>query len=196
MKKVLPILIAVVVLTGCGTNEMTTCTSENKVGNVTSKTTYIVDYKDNDVKKLTITYEYNDDHTDGVSTGTDGTTKDDIKNNDNTTTNNTDNNTTNTDNDGLIGGVAGEALDDIVTGVADTILDIAGIKERHNTRYGTYANIEGFTTKVDKDNTNDYKVTYTYDLTKLSDADVTSLGITRDYNTLKQTYDNRGLTCK
>lgn len=189
MKKVLPIFIAVVVLTGCGTNEMLTCTSENKVGNITSKTTYIVDYKDNDVKKITITYDYNDDHTDGVSTGTDGTTKDDIKNDEDTTTNNT-------DNDGLIGGLVGETLDDIVEITTDTILDVAGIKEKHNTRYGTYANIEGFTTKVDKDNANDYKVIYTYDLTKLSEADITSLGITRNYDTLKQSYINRGLTCK
>ena len=106
------------------------------------------------------------------------------------------NDKTKTDNDGLIGGVAKEALDDIVTGITDGILDIAGIKESHNTRFGTYTNVEGFTRNVDVDNANDYKVTYTYDLTKLSDADITALGVNKDYNALKKSYTDRGLTCK
>ena len=195
MKKALIILVAVVALSGCGTNEMTTCTNETKVGNITSKTVYTVEHKDNDVKKIMITYEYNDNHTDGVGTGTDGTTKDKITDEEDNT-NETNNDKTKTDNDGLIGGVAGEALDDIVTGITDGILDIAGIKESHNTRFGTYTNVEGFTRNVDVDNANDYKVTYTYDLTKLSDADITALGVNKDYNALKKSYTDRGLTCK
>ncbi len=183
MKKILITIITIITLSGCTTNEMTTCTNETKSGNITSKTEYKIEHKDNDVKKLMITYTYNDNHTDGVSTGTDGTTKD------NTTE-------TNNDNDGLIGGVAKEALDDIVTGITDGILDIAGIKESHNTRFNNYINVEGFTRNVEVDNANDYKVTYTYDLTKLTDADITSLGINKDYNTLKKTYTDRGLTCK
>ena len=195
MKKALIILIAVVALSGCGTNEMTTCTNETKVGNITSKTVYTVEHKDNDVKKIMITYEYNDNHTDGVGTGTDGTTKDKIADEEENAKE-TNENKTKTDNDGLIGGAAKEALDDIVTGIADGIIDIAGIKESHNTKFGTYTRVEGFTRTVDVDNTNDYKVTYTYDLTKLSDTDITALGVNKNYNTLKQSYIDRGLTCK
>lgn len=195
MKKALIILIAVVALSGCGTNEMTTCTNETKVGNITSKTVYTVEHKDNDVKKIMITYEYNDNHTDGVGTGTDGTTKDKIADEEDNPKE-TNENKTKTDNDGLIGGAAKEALDDIVTGIADGIIDIAGIKESHNTKFGAYTRVEGFTRTVDVDNTNDYKVTYTYDLTKLSDTDITALGVNKNYNTLKQSYIDRGLTCK
>ena len=195
MKKALIILVAVVTLSGCGTNEMTTCTNETKVGNITSKTVYTVEHKDNDVKKIMITYEYNDNHTDGVGTGTDGTTKDKIADEEDNPKE-TNENKTKTDNDGLIGGATKEALDDIVTGITDGILDIAGIKESHNTRFDTYTSVEGFTRNVDVDNANDYKVTYTYDLTKLSDADITALGVNKDYNALKKSYTDRGLTCK
>ena len=154
MKKALLIIAVIAVLSGCGTTETLTCTTNNTVGTLTSKSTYKIDYMNNEVKKLTVTYEYNDNHTDGVGTGTDGTTDD-----------------TDTDNDGIIDGVVGEALDDVVTGVSDGILDIAGIKSRHNARFGTYTNTEGFMTKIDNDNDKDYKVTYTYDLSKLSDTD-------------------------
>lgn len=180
MKKALLVVALIAVLSGCTTNTKTlTCTGENTSGNITSKTKYIIDYDDNEVKKIMVTYDYRDNHTDGVGTGTDGTTSD-----------------TDLDDDGIIDGVVGEALDDVVTIVTDTILDIAGIKTRHNTRFGTYTNTEGFTTMIDSDNDNDYKVTYTYDLTKLSDTDITSFGINRDFNTLKDTYTSRGLTCK
>ena len=81
------VLAALAVLSGCGMNEKTTCTNENKVGNITSKVTYEIEHKNNDVKKVILTYDYRDDHTDGVGTGTDGTTKD-----------KEDNNTTNNDN--------------------------------------------------------------------------------------------------
>ena len=87
MKKSLIVLAALIVLSGCGMNEKTTCTNENKVGNITSKVTYEIEHKNNDVKKVILTYDYRDDHTDGVGTGTDGTTKD-----------KEDNNTTNNDN--------------------------------------------------------------------------------------------------
>ena len=35
MKKSLIVLAALAVLSGCGMNEKTTCTNENKVGNIT-----------------------------------------------------------------------------------------------------------------------------------------------------------------
>ena len=167
MKKVLLIIAVIAVLSGCTANTKTlTCTSETKSGNITSKTKYMIDYDGNDVKKLTATYDYKDNHTDGVGTGTDGTTSD-----------------KDPDSNGIVDGVVGEALDDVVTGVTDTILDISGIKTRHNTRFGSYTNTEGFTTKIDNDNDNDYTVTYTYDLTKLTDTGIPNFGINRERKT-------------
>lgn len=181
MKKALLIIAVIAVLSGCGTTETLTCTSSNTVGNITSNTTYMVEYQGNDVKMLTVTYDYNDDHVDGVGTGTDGTTEDED---------------TATEDDGIVDGVVGEALDDVVSGVADGILDIAGIRNRHNTRFGTYTNTEGFSTMIDSDNDTDYKVTYTYDLNKLSDTDITTFGISRNINSLRTSYTKRGMTCK
>lgn len=179
MKKALLIIAVIAVLSGCGTTQTLTCSTENTVGTLTSKTTYMIDYQGNDVKKLTVTYDYRDDHVDGVGTGTDGTTDD-----------------TDPDDDGVIDGVVGEALDDVVTGVTDGILDMAGIRTRHNERFGTYTNTAGFMITIDTDNDTDYKVTYTYDFDKLSDTDVTNFGISRDFDTLRTTYTDRGLTCK
>ena len=154
MKKVILIIAVIAVLSGCTANTKTlTCTSETKSGNITSKTKYMIDYDGNDVKKLTATYDYKDNHTAGVGTGA-------------------------------------------PRHIALQLIDISGIKTRHNTRFGSYTNTEGFTTKIDNDNDNDYTVTYTYDLTKLTDTDITNFGINRDFNTLKKTYTDRGLTCK
>lgn len=181
MKKALLIIAVIAVLSGCGTTETLTCTTSNTVGTLTSNTTYMVEYQGNDVKMLTVTYDYRDDHIDGVGTGTDGTTDDEE---------------TDTDDDGIVDGVVGEALDDVVTGITDGILDMAGIRTRHNTRFGSYTNTEGFTTMVDSDNDTDYKVTYSYDLDKLSDTDITTFGISRDLETLRTVYTDRGLTCR
>lgn len=181
MKKALLIIALIAVLSGCGTTDTLTCTSSNTVGTLTSNTTYMVEYQGNNVQMLTVTYDYKDDHVDGVGTGTDGTTNDE---------------TTDTDDDGIVDGVVGEALDDVVTGITDGILDIAGIRTRHNTRFGSYTNTNGFTTMIDSDNETDYKVTYTYDLNKLSDSDITNFGISKDLDTIRTNYINRGLTCK
>ena len=181
MKKALLIIGVIAVLSGCGNTETLTCTTSNTVGNFTSNSTYMIEYQGNDVKMLTVTYDYRDNHVDGVGTGTDGTTDD---------------NATDTDDDGIVDGVVGEALDDVVSGITNGILDIAGIRTRHDARFGTYTNTEGFTTTIDTDNDTDYKVTYTYDLNKLSDTDITTFGISRDLNTLRTGYTNRGMTCK
>lgn len=181
MKKALLIIAVIVVLSGCGTTETLTCTSSNTVGTLTSNTTYMVEYQGNNVQMVTVTYDYRDNHVDGVGTGTDGTTDDDE---------------TDTDDDGIVDGVVGEALDDVVTGITDGILDIAGIRTRHNTRFGSYTNTDGFTTMIDSDSDTDYKVTYTYDLNKLSDSDITNFGISRDLDTIRTNYIDRGLTCK
>ena len=181
MKKALLIIAVIAVLSGCGTNDSLTCSTENTLGNISSSTTYKIDYRDNDVKMMTVTYEYKDGHTDGVGTGTDGTTEDD----DNTG-----------ETDGVVDGVVGEALDDIVTGVTNTVLDLADIRTRHNNRFGTYTNTNGFKTSIDTNNDDDYKVTYTYDFSKLSDDDINAFGISRDFDTMQSMYTNRGLTCK
>lgn len=181
MKKALFIIAVIAVLSGCGTNDSLTCTTENTLGNISSSTTYEIEYRNDDVKMMTVTYEYNAGHIDGVGTGTDGTTED---------------NDTTGETDGVVDGVVGEALDDVVTGVTDTILDLSDIRTRHNNRFGTYTNTAGFNTSIDTDNDDDYKVTYTYDFSKLSDDDINTFGISRSFNTMKNMYTNRGLNCK
>ena len=176
MKKVLLLIAVVAVLSGCGTNDKLTCTYDNTVGDVTSKTEYVIEYRNNNIKKIKATYDYKSNHVDGVGTGTDGTTsdKDDNK-----------------DNDGILGGTVGSVLDDVVDGITDGIIDISGIKTRHDSKFGTYTNIKGFTSDVNVNDDTNYKVIYTYDLNTLSDND-----INRDLNTFKTTLTNRGLTCK
>jgi len=182
MKKFLLIIAVIAVLSGCGNESDTlTCTTDNTVGTLTSRSTYVIDYTGDKIDMVTITYDYSDGNIDGVGTGTDGTTEDDD---------------TNTENDGIVDGVIGEALDDVVDGVTGTILDIAGIRDMHNNRYGAYGNVEGFTSSVDREDNTNYTVTYTYDLSKLSDSDLSTFGIDRDFNTQKTTYTDRGLTCK
>ena len=221
MKKFLVVALSVVLLSGCGKTETLTCRTDNTVGTLTSRTTYTIEHMNNKVRTIKVTYDYSDNHTNGVGTGTDEATEgDDTSNrgNDagtgtNGTTNNNENNnhvdgvgtgtdgttedddTEGEDND-IIGGTVGEALDDVVTGVANTAMDITGVKNMHNTRYNNYNNIEGFTRSIDTDNDNNYKITYTYDLSKLSDNDMTTLGISRNLDTLRSTYTNRGLTCR
>ena len=181
MKKILFIIAVISILSGCGTNDSLVCTDRNKIGNISSNTTYKIDYRGNDVKKLVVTYAYNDGHTDGIGTGTDGTTEDsDVLD----------------ETDGVVDGIVGEALDDVVTGVTDTILDLADIRTRHNNRFGTYTNTPGFMMSIDTDSDDDYKVTYTYDFNKLSDTDIANFGISSDFDNLKSTYTNRGLTCE
>ena len=181
MKKALLIIAVIAVLSGCGTNDTLTCTNENTVGNISSSTTYKIDYRNNDVKMMKVTYEYKDNHTDGVGTGTDGTTED---------------NDVIGETDGIVDGIIGEALDDVIDGTTNTIVNLTDIKNAHNNRFGAYTNTDGFMTTIDTNNDNDYKITYTYDFNKLSDEDITSFGISRDLDTLKNTYTNRGLTCR
>ena len=177
MKKVLLLIAVVAVLSGCGANDKLTCTYDNTVGDVTSKTEYVIEYRNNNIKKIKATYDYKSNHVDGVGTGTDGTTndKDDNK-----------------DNDGILGGTVSSRLELPST---DSI-DISGIKTRHDSKFGTYTNIKGFTSDVNVNDDTNYKVIYTYDLNTLSDNDINNLGINRDLNTFKTTLTNRGLTCK
>ena len=193
MKKLfLSLIMCLLLLTGCGVGATKTmkCTSTTTNGNITSKTTYNVDYQDNEIKKVRVTYNYHSDtindnngnatnEIDGVGTGTDGTTND-----------------TKIDNDGIIDGVFGSAIDTIISGVADTILDIAGLRDRHATVQSTYGNMPGFSVQTTNDATdNDYMVTYVIDYDTISDDDLASLNLSRDLNALRSTYSSQGFTC-
>ena len=59
-----------------------------------------------------------------------------------------------------------------------------------------YSNITGFTSNVENNTNNSYKVVYDLDLTKISDDDIGKFNVDRSYTTLKDNYTNQGLTCK
>lgn len=180
MKKILLIIAVITILSGCGTNDRLTCSVDNTVNNITSKTNYVIDYKDNDIKMIRLTYDYkSNNNTDGVGTGTDGTTNDTQK-----------------DKDGIIDGVIGNGIDAIVGSVTDVILDLSGLKERHANVQGTYGNMTGFSVQNTTDTDNNYKVTYVIDFDTISDDDLKKLNLSRDIDTLKNNYISQGYTCK
>lgn len=197
MKKILLVLSVLFLMSGCdnGTDTLS-CSSTSTANGVTTKTTYNIDYKDDDVKHVTITYDYNqdtnnntnnandDEKMDGVDVDTDGI------DNDKATRNN------DLDSDDVVDGVVGDAIDGTVNGVKDTILDIAGIKNTYENQMSSYKNIEGFSYKVDVDNDNEYKVIYEIDMDKISDSDLTRFNVTRDFSDIKTNYEDLGYTCK
>ena len=65
MKKILLIIAVITILSGCGTNDSLTCSVDNTVNNITSKTNYVIDYKDNDIKMIRLTYDYKSNNNDG-----------------------------------------------------------------------------------------------------------------------------------
>ena len=121
----------------------------------------------------------NDNHKDGVGTGTDGTTND-----------------TQIDDDGVIDGVVGSAIDTIVGGVTDIILDSAGLRDRHATVQNTYGNVNGFSVQNTTDNNDNYMVTYVIDYDTISDNDLARFNLSRDLDTMRDNYVNQGFTCK
>ena len=204
MKKLFGLsILGIFMLTGCGAGATDTmsCTYETAGNTVTTKMTYKIDYEGTEVKKLRVTYDYHqdtdnnmttDDMTndntdnngtnndiDGVGTGTDGTTND-----------------TQFDNDGIIDGIVGSSIDSIIAGVADTILDISGLRDRHTTVQNTYGNIPGFSVQNTSDTTdNNYRVTYVIDYDTISDDDLATLNLSRDIDTLRSNYTSQGFTC-
>lgn len=192
MKKFLILsLVGVFMLTGCGAGASKTmsCTYKNTTGNITTNMKYDIDYEDKEVKKVRITYDYMQDtrvdsdndgkkDTPGVGTGTDGTTNDTQQNK-----------------DGIVDGVVGNAIDQIVGGVTDTILDIAGLKDRHATVQNRYGNIQGFSVQNTTETNNNYKVTYVIDYDTISNTDLKTLNLSRDINTLEDYYTSQGYTC-
>lgn len=190
MKKLVLFMCLIVLLTGCGTEDMkmTTCSTDITTNGITNKISYNIDYdKDNKVRKVLITYDYNkpvdsdNTHTDGVGTGTDGTTL---------------------DKDGrdnkpeVVDGVVGTVLDTIVGETVDTIYDISGLSDRHKLAQSRYDDIEGITYDVMTTSASQYKVVYTIDMDKLSDNNLVLFNLDRDYITLINGYTDAGLTCK
>ena len=121
----------------------------------------------------------NNTQTDGVGTGTDGTTND-----------------SNIDDDGIVDGIVGNAIDSIVGGVTSVILDAAGLRDRHATVQNTYGNVAGFSAQNTNDVDNNYKVTYVIDYDTISDADLATFNFSRDLDTMRNNYVNQGFTCK
>lgn len=184
-------------MSGCNENTDTlSCSSTTTANGVTTKTKYDIKYMNDDVKHVTITYDYNQDNTtnnteddndkmDGIDADTDGIDND-----------NTNNNDSRMKSDDVVDGVVGDAIDGTVDSVKETILDLAGIKNRYENQLSTYDNIEGFSYKVDIDSNTEYKVIYEIDMDKISDSDLTRFDVTRDFSDIKANYEGLGYTCK
>lgn len=197
MKKILIVLSVLFLMSGCNnTTDTLSCNSTTTANGVTTKTTYDIDYKDDDVKYVKITYDYSQDATtnnteddndtmDGVDADTDGIDND-----------NTNDNDASVKSDDVVDGVVGDAIDDTVDGVKETILDLAGIKNRYENQLSAYDNIEGFSYKVDIDSNTEYKIIYEIDMDKISDTDLTRFDVTRDFSDIKANYEGLGYTCK
>lgn len=214
MKKLFILSFAsILLLTGCGATETLSCTYKNTANNVTTKVSYDIDHEQDEIKKVRITYDYdfdnddmnnnntnnndtngnnngtngnntnantnNNNEIDGVGTGTDGTTND-----------------TQQDDDGIVDGIVGSAIDTIVGGVTGIILDSAGIRDRHATVQNTYGNITGFSVQNTNDVDNNYKVTYVIDYDTISNDDLARFNLSRDLDTMRDNYVNQGFTCK
>lgn len=196
MKKMFILAVtSIFMLTGCGATETLSCTYKNSADTMDTKITYDIDHEKDEIKKVRITYNYDfknnnnsrngnnstdtDNQIDGVGTGTDGTTND-----------------SNIDDDGIIDGVVGSAIDTIIGGVTDIILDSAGIRDRHNTVLNTYGNVNGFSVSNTNDVDDNYMVTYVIDYDKISDTDLARFNLDRDLDTMRKNYVNQGYTCK
>ena len=198
MKKILIIFCIVFLMSGCdmGSTDTLTCTSSSVANGLSTDTKYEIKYKDDDVKYVTITYDYNQNSTstdnnatgesDGINADTDGTTED----NDNVSNDGTMNS------DEVVDGVVGDTIDGVVDGVKDTILDLAGIRNTYQNQFSSYDNIEGFSYDVDVDSDTEYKVVYKIDFDKISDSDLTRFNVDRNFDNIKSNYEDLGYTCK
>lgn len=191
MKKLLIALSVLFIMSGCDNNNNTknlSCTSTITASNgVTTKTNYNIDYMDDKVKHVTITYAYsqgnNTNDVDGVNSDTDGLEED--NNNNNTV-----------DSDEVVDGIVGDVIDETLEGVSETILDIAGIKNRYENQLSTYDDIEGLTYDVEVDNNTEYTITYKIDMDKISDDNLSRFNVPRTVTDMRTNYENSGFTCK
>lgn len=212
MKKLLMVLSVLFLMSGCDNgNETLSCSSTNTTNGVTTKTTYDIDYQDDNVKYVTITYDYSQDPNNNNGTTANNNNTNGNGNNNNTNNNevdglnadtdgisendDTDNNNA-MDSDDVVDGVVGDAIDSTVDGVKDTILDLAGIKTTYENQFATYDNIEGFSYDVDVDNDNEYRVIYKIDMDKISDSDLTRFNVGRNFTDMRSTYEDTGYTCQ
>lgn len=196
MKKLLTVLSVLLLASGCENNSNSTdslsCNSTTTSNGITTKTSYNIEYQNDDVKYVTITYDYSQDEMtnpnnemDGVNADTDGL--DDERKADNNQ---------GMDSEDVVDGVVGDAIDGTVDGVRETILDLAGIKNRYENQLSAYDNIDGFSYRVDMDSNTEYKITYEIDMDKISDNNLTMFNITRDFSDIKDNYESSGYTCK
>lgn len=188
MKKLFVIFLVLVLASGCDNKKTLSCTSTTTNNGIVTKTSYDVDYVGDELRYVTITYDYmttkDNNDVDGVDSDTDGLSEDN------------DNSRMATDADDVVDGVVGDAIDTTVDGVRDTILDIAGIKNNYENQFSNYDNMEGFSYDVDIDNDTEYRIIYEIDMQKISDNDLASFNIGRDFSTFQTDYEDLGYTCK
>ena len=220
MKRLLLLASILFVVSGCdGASEMMSCKSTDTRNGMTTTTTYDLKYTGDELKHVTITYDYVADNT---ARGTNNNNIDGTNIDENDGNNNNNNNARNTnprdvdginaDTDGIdenedtsdgnitsneiVDGVVGDAIDETVDTVTDTILDIAGIRGTYENQFVTYDNIDGLSYDVEVDDDDHYKVVYEIDMTKISDADLATFNVDRSFDTSRSTYEDVGYTCK
>lgn len=146
MKKILIFLSILFLMSGCGdNNEKLTCSSKSTANGMTTNTDYEIEYKDNEVKFVTITYDYIQDEdtnnadnttpdtntTNDITTGattdtTNDATSGTARNNDTTNTTTDDTDGVNADSDGITAeeNATNESnSDDVVDGVVGDTID-------------------------------------------------------------------------
>lgn len=213
MKKLFILCAVLLVMSGCGENDntkMLSCTNTdvNDLSGITTKTRYDFKYMDDEIKYVTITYKYtqgeanmnndagnarngnntrnNTNDVDGINADTDGLDEN----------NNTANNDGSVSSDEIVDGVVGDAIDETVDTVTDTILDIAGIRTNFENQFSAYDGMEGFSYDVDEENDNEYTVVYKIDMDKISDANLATFNIDRNFKNSRTAYEDSGYTCK
>ena len=222
MKKLFILSFAsILMLTGCGATETLSCTYKTNADNGSTKVSYDIDHEQDEIKKVRITYDYNFNNNNGDNNNTGGSVDNQTRNTtggnttgDATTNNATENNNTNShtdgvgtgtdgttndtqfDDDGVIDGVVGSAIDTIVGGVTGIILDSAGLRDRHANVQNTYGNVTGFSVQNTNEGDNNYTVTYVIDYDTISDDDLARFNLSRNLDDMRRSYVNQGFTCK
>lgn len=192
MKKLFIFFGILFLVSGCDNAEtkMLSCSSVDDQNGITTKTKYDFEYLDDEVKHVTITYDYSRNETnediDGLNADTDGLDE----NRDNN------NNDAGLSSDDVVDGVVGDAIDETVDTVTDTILDIAGIRDNFENQMTIYDDIEGFSYEVDTDSNDQYRVIYEIDMDKISDDDLARFDIDRNFTNSRDSYEDLGYTCR
>ena len=192
MKKLFIFFTVLFLVSGCDNadTKSLSCSSVNDQNGITTKTKYDFKYLNDEVKYVTITYDYirNDknDTVDGVNADTDGLDENRDNNNNNNGLSSNE----------VVDGVVGDAIDETVNTVTDTILDISGIRNTFENQMSIYDGIEGFSYEVDTDSDDEYRVIYEIDMDKISDDDLARFDIDRNFTNSRNNYENLGYTCK